>query len=181
MNHWCSVDAHFTHSLTINVSSIIVVQTYIEIIDSQWFFSTYYFLHPNDLSPLAIWFTTSCVTWGINDVPTSRSSAFGRQWAACRPGHWFLINSAWLSHHSWSSSFSSISMTYHKQFSKSRPCWPGLSSELCIWMHGWMQHDGCHAYRFVLRFDRCFYDSYDITYLKVVGKFRHYFSFYFRT
>jgi len=146
---------------------------YIEIIDSQPFFCRYYFLHPDPLSPLTIWFTTCCVIWAINDVVTSRSSASGRQLAACRPGHWFLINISWLFHHSWSSSFSSISMSYHKRFSKSRPCGPRLSGEFCISMPGWMQQDGCHAYRFVLPFDRSFYDSYDIIDLKVVGKFSH--------
>jgi len=173
MNHWRSIDAHITHSLTVIVSSIIVVQMYICIIDNQYILSAYYYLHPNALSPLTIWFTTTCVIWAISDIAILRSSAFRWQFAVCRSSHYLSINIAWVSHHSRSSSFSSISVTYHKQNSTSWPCGPGLSGELCSWMCGGMQQDSCHAYRFILRFDRSFYDLYDTTYLKVVGKFRH--------
>jgi len=173
MNHWRSVDSHITHSLTLIVSSIIVVQMYICIIDNQYILSPYYYLHPDALSPLTIWFTTTWVIWAINDIAILRSSSFARQFAACRSSHYFVINIAWVSHHSWSSSISSISMTYHTQFSESRPCGPGLSGELYSWMHEGMQHDGCHAYRFVFPFDRSFHDWYDITYSKVVHKFCH--------
>jgi len=173
INHWRSIDAHIPHSLTVVVSSIIVVQMYICIVDNQYMLSACYYLHPDAVSSLAIWFTTTRVIWAINKVAISWSSAFGWQFAACRSNHSLLINIAWVSHHSWSSSFSLISMTYHKQFSKSWPCGPELSGELCSWMHGRMQHDGCHAYKFILHFDRSFNDLYDITYLKVVGKFHH--------
>jgi len=54
-------------------------------------------------------------------------------------------------------------MTYHKQFSKSRPCAPGLCRELCSGLHNRMQHDGRHSSGFVLRIDRLTYDTYDIT------------------
>jgi hypothetical protein len=72
-----------------------------------------------------------------------------------------------------SSSFSSISMTYHKQFQISQPCAPDLCGKLCSWIHGWIQHDGCHSYRFVIRTDRSFYDTYDITHLNFVSIFRY--------
>jgi len=171
MNHWRSVDAHITHSLTVIVSSILVVQVYNWIIDNRYILSAYYYLHPDALLPLTIWQTTTCVICALNNVAILHSSAVGWQFAACRSSHYLLINIAWVSHHSWSSSFSSISMTYHKQFPKPRPCGQALSGELCSWMHEGLQHDGCHACRFVLHFDRSFYDLYDITYLKVVGEF----------
>jgi len=145
MNHWRSVDAHITHSLTVIVSVIIVVQMDICIIDNQFILSAYYYLHPDALWPLTIWFPTTCMIWAIYDVAILHSSTFSRQFGACRSNHHFLINIAWVSHHSWVSSFSSICITYHEQFSKSRPCEPGLRGELCSWMHGGMQHDGCHA------------------------------------
>jgi len=173
MNHWCSVDGHITHSLTVIVSPIIVFQMYICIIDNQYILSAYYYLHPDALLPLTIWFTTTCMIRAIIDIAILRSSAFGLQCEACWSSHYFKLNIAWVAHHSWSSSCSSISMTYHREFSKSRQCGPGLSGKLCSWMQWGMQHDSCHAYRFILRLDRSFYDLYDITYLKVVGKFRH--------
>jgi len=173
LNHWRSVDTHITHSLTVIVCSIIVVPMYICIVDNQYILSGYYYLHPDALTPLTIWFTTTCVIWAMKDMAMLRSSTFGRQFVACWSSHYFLINIAWVSHHSWSSSFSSISMTYHKQSSQSRPCGPGLSRVWCSWMHAGMQHDGCHAYRFTLHFERSFYDLYVFTYLTVVGKFRH--------
>jgi len=181
MNHWRSVDAHITHSLTVILSSIIVVQMYICIIDNQYILSVYYYLHPDALSPLTIGFTSTCVIWAINDVALLCCSAFGQQFAVCKSNNPFSINIAWLSHLSWSSSFFSISMSYHKKFLKSWPCGPGLSRDLCNWMHGGMQHDGYHAYRFVICSHRSFYDSYYITYLKVVCKFLHRFRFCFRT
>jgi len=38
-------------------------------------------------------------------------------------------------------------------------------------MNRWMLHDGSHSYRFVLRIDRSFYESYAITDLYFVSKF----------
>jgi len=181
MNHWHSVEADISHNLSVIVSSIIVVQMDICIIDNQYILSADYFEHPDASLPLTIWFTTTCVIWAIDDVAILCSSTCGRQFVACRSSHYFLINIAWVSHHSWCSYFSSISMTYHKQLSKSWQWGPGLSGELCSWMHGGMQHDACHAYRIVLRSDCSFYESYDITYLKVVGKFRDWLRFCLRT
>jgi len=37
-------------------------------------------------------------------------------------------------------------------------------------MYGWMQHDGGHLYRFTLRIDRTFHDSYAITNWNFVSK-----------
>lgn len=173
MNHSHSTDAHITHSLTVILSSINEVQTYICIIDKQSILPVYCYLRPAGLSPRTISVTTTRVKWAMDDVAISRSPTFGRQFAACRSSHYFLITIASLSYNSWYSSFSLISITYQKQLSKSWPCGPGLSGELCNSLHGWMHHNGCHAYRFVWRCDRSFYNLYDITYIQDVGTFHH--------
>jgi len=151
------------------------------IINNQRISSMYDHLHPEPSCPLNFRTTTIHVIWMMDDVASAHSRAYGWQFQVCWFLHWFLINIAWLPHLSWSSSFSSISMTYHKQFSKSQPCAPGLSRELCIWTNGWMQHDGCHTERFVLCTDQSFYNLYDITHLKFISPFRHYLSLCFPT
>ena len=62
-------------------------------------------------------------------------------------------------------------MTYHKQFPKYWLYAPGRKAELHNWIGGWMLHDGGHSYRFALRIDRSFYDTYAITALYFVSKF----------
>jgi len=68
-------------------------------------------------------------------------------------------------------------MTYHKQFQISQPSAPGLYSELCSWIHGWIQHDGCPSDWFVMRTDRSFHDTYDITHPNFVSTFHHTYCF----
>ena len=82
-----------------------------------------------------------------------------------------LVFIAWHSHHTLSSSCSSISMTSYKQFSISWPCVGGLSRELSSWLHGLMQSDGCHLLLYWMWFDCSFYELYDITDVKFVSKF----------
>jgi hypothetical protein len=38
-----------------------------------------------------------------------------------------------------------------------------LSGKLCSWLHGFMQPDGCHLFRFRVCFYSLFIESYDIT------------------
>jgi len=52
-------------------------------------------------------------------------------------------------------------------------CAPGLCGELCSWIHGWIQDDGCRSDRFGVRTDHSFFDTYDITHLNFVSIFRH--------
>jgi len=89
---------------------------HILIIDLQYCVCMYYHLHPGGLLPLNFWSTTIYTIWVRNGVAQSHSRDFGRQLMACRSFHYFLVNIARLPHHSSSSFFSSISMTYHKQF-----------------------------------------------------------------
>jgi len=133
----------------------------------------YYRLHPGVLLPLNFWSTGIYAIWVRNDVALSHSCAFGRQLTACELFNYFLVNIARLPHNFLSSSFSSISMTYHKQFQRSQPCAPGLCRKLCSWIHGWIWHDGCRLDWFVMRPDRSSYDTYDITHLNFVITFRH--------
>jgi hypothetical protein len=70
-------------------------------------------------------------------------------------------------------------MMYHKQFSISQPCAGGLSKEIFSWPHGLMQPVGCHLSEFRMCFDRSVYQSYDITDLNSVSKFRLNFRFCF--
>jgi len=120
----------------------------------------YYRMHPEALWPLNFWSTTIHMVWVMYDLALYHSHAFNRQFTACRLSHQFVINTAQLAHLSSSSSFSSISMTYHRHFSQSQSCAPGLSGELCCWMRGLMQHDGHHSDRFVLSCDCSCYDLY---------------------
>jgi len=146
---------------------------HIHIFDIQYCVCMYYCLHPGVLLPLTFWSTAIYAIWVWNDVALLHSRAVGRQWTSCRSFHSFWVNIARLPHPSLSSSFSSISMTYHKQFQISQSCAPGLCGGLCSWIHGWMQHDGCHSDRFVWRTDRSFHDMYAITHLNYVSSFRH--------
>jgi len=157
MTYWQSVGAQQLY-----------VKMHIVVIGSQWIISMYKHLHPNASKPLNCWSTTRHIIWVINGIGPSRSSAFGRQLSAYSFVHQFLIHLAQLLHLSSSSSFSAISMTYHKQFSMSRLCAPGLSSKSCSWIHDRMQHHCHHSFSFVLCIDCCFYDSYDITDLNFV-------------
>jgi len=137
-NCWRSVDAHLNGILTTIWCSTIVPKMDTVIIDSQCIVSMYYHVNPYRSMPLSFRATTIQVFWTKNDVGTPRFSAFRQQFTAYWSIQQFLRYIAWLPYLSWSSSFSSISMTYQKQFSKSGPCAPGLSRELCSWMHGWM-------------------------------------------
>jgi len=143
------------------------------IINIQHCVSEYYHLHLGCLLPLNLWSTSIHVIWAGNAVALPHPSAFGRQFTACRSCDLFLVNVPRLRHVSSASSFSSYSMTYHKHFQSSQPCAPGLGEELCSWMHGWIQHTGRHADRFVFGTHRSFYNWYDITHLHFVCIFRH--------
>jgi len=168
------VDAQLTLNLMIYWQSVGAQQLYVKmhivVIGSQWIISMYKHLHPNASKPLNFWSSTWHIIWVINDVGPSHSSAFGWQLTAYTSVHSFLIYLALLPHLLSCSSFSAISITYHKQFSTSRLCAPGLCSELCSWIHDRMQQNGRHSFNFVLRFDRCIYD--DITDLYFVSEFR---------
>jgi len=128
-------------------------------------------LYPKALWHLNVWSTDAHDLQAMNNIPLSHSSAFSWQFAACRFIHSFFINIAPLPHFVLCSSFSLISMTYHKQFSKCSLCAPGLNAEWRSWMYGWMQHDGGHSYRFTLRIDRSFSDWYAISDSNFVSKF----------
>jgi len=141
----------------------------------------YYRLHPVVLLPLNFWSTAIYVIWERNDVALSHSCAFSRQLTACRSFRYFLANIARLPHHCLSSFFSSISMTYHKQFQISQPCARSLCGELCSWLYGWIRNDGCRSDRFVMHTDRSSDDPYDITHWNFVSTFRHEYCFCFVT
>ena len=129
-------------------------------------------LHPKALGRLNVWSTDAHDLWVMDNVALSPSSAFSWQFTACRFIHSFFINIVQLPHFALCSSFSSIFMTYHKQFSKYSLCAPGLNAEWCSWIYGWMRHDGGHSYRFALRVDRSSSDWYAIADSNFVSKFR---------
>jgi len=139
--------------------------------------SMYKHLHTNPSKLLNFWSTTRNIIWVINAVGPSHASAFGWQLTVHKSVHLFLIYFARLSHLSPSSLFSAISMTYHRQLSTSRRCSPGLCSEVYSWIHNRMQHDGRHSFSFVLRFDCCIYETYDIPDSYFVSEFRLQFCF----
>jgi len=141
------------------------------IIDIQYNISMPNHLHPKSLRPFSFCATTMHVIWVMNTGGPSRFSAFGWQFTAYRCIHYWLTNMARLPDLSVTSSSCSISMTYHRQFSKSSPCATALSGELCSWMKGLMRHGGSHSSGFTLRIDHSFFDSYDITDLHFVSKF----------
>jgi len=141
------------------------------IIDSQYTISIYNHLHLKASRPLSIWSTTTHIIWVMNDVCPSYFGASDRQ----LPVYTFitlpLTYMACLPDLFESSSFSSISMTYHTQFSKSPPFEAGQSRELCSWTHGFMQHDRCHWSRFAFRIACSCHDLYGINDLNFVSKF----------
>jgi hypothetical protein len=116
---------------------------HILIIDIHYCVCMYYRLYPGVLLPLNFWSTAIYATWVRNDVALSHSCSFALQLTACRSYPQFLVNIARLSHHSLSSTFSSTSMMNHKRFQITQRCAPCLCGELCSWIHGWIQHDGC--------------------------------------
>ena len=87
------------------------------IIDIRYCVSNYVRLDPEAFWPLDFWSISLHVMWLRDDVALSHSCTFSRQLMACRSFHQLLINIARLPHLSSSSSFSSISVMYHKQLS----------------------------------------------------------------
>jgi len=128
-------------------------------------------LYPQALWRHNVWSTDAHDLWAMDNVALSHSSAFSWQFTTCRSIHSFFINIAQLPHFALCSSFSSIFMTYHKQFSKCSLCAPGLNAEWRSWMYGWMHHNGGHSYRFALHIDRSFYHWYAITDSNFVSQF----------
>jgi hypothetical protein len=151
------------------------------IIDTQWIVSIYDHLHPEPSWCRNFRTTTMSDIWVMDEAARAHSWAFDWQFMECRYQSSCGTFIARLLRLSWSSSFSSISMTYHKQFSKSQSCAPGGSGELCSWTQGWIQHDGHHTDRFISLTDRFFYNAYDIMYLNFISQFRHQFSLCFTT
>jgi hypothetical protein len=180
LNCWHSVDAYHSDLLTVIGCLINVPNIPIVIIASQHNVSIYIHLHSKASRPLSFWSTTIHVIWMINDVILPCFSAFGQLFTTWKCSYWFEIYIVWLSHHSLSSTFSSISKMYHMQFSKSWPCASGLSGELRSWMHGLMQHNGSHSSRFRLGIDCSFDASYDITDLNRLVYFVSYLGFAFK-
>jgi len=86
-------------------------------IDNEWIVSMYDHLHPESSWPLNFRTTTIHVISVMDDEASEHSHTFGRQFKLCWFSRYLLINIARIPHLSWSGSFSSISMTYHKQFS----------------------------------------------------------------
>jgi len=167
------VDAHINHIETAFVHSIIVSN---KSNTQLWHpLLRLYLLSFASRSFVTIQFLINCylrylsekMTWPYH-IP-ALSPAIDGMWIISL----VLVNIARLPHHSLSSSFSSISMTYHKQFQISQPCAPGLCGKLCSWIHGWIWHDSCGIDWFVMRTDRSSYDTYDITHLNFVSTFRH--------
>jgi len=126
------------------------------IIDIQYCVCGYYHLHPGSLLPLNFWSTSIHIFWVRDDVAPSQLCAFRWQFTAWRSFHMFSVNIARLPHIASCSSFSSISLTYHKRFQISQPCAPGLCGELCSRPRGWIQLDRRHSVRFILGTDPCF-------------------------
>lgn len=106
------------------------------------------------------------MTW-----PLSYSGAFCGQFTSIWSSHWLLVNMGCPAHGSSCSSFSSISVTYYKQFQISQPGSQGLCGRFCWWTHGWMQQDAGHSDGFVLNTDSSGYDFYDITHFNFVRIF----------
>ena len=169
---WRSVDSQLKDILTVIGCSTIVRIMKTVIIDCQYIVSMYNHLHSKASRHISFWSTTIHVICAMNDIGPSQFSTSGREYTAYRFMHSFLTSMAQLSPISISSSLSSISMTYLKQFSKSRTCAASLSKKFCGSIHGLMQCDGCDSSGFGLRNDRIFYDSYDITNLNYVSTFR---------
>jgi len=142
-NLWCSIDTHVKDTITVIGYATTVHKMHMVIIDRQYIVSMYNHLVPNTLRPLSFLVTTSHIICVLNDIGPSRLSTFGRQFTPNRSLLWCLKYIAWLSSRSVSSSFSSMSMTYHEQFSKSPPCTASLSrlfTQSDAWINeaGWL-------------------------------------------
>ena len=129
-NCWWSADTHHYDILTVIQCSTIIHKMHIAIDNTQYIVSMYTRLHRKASRSLSFWATTLHLFWVMNGVGPSCFSTFGWQLTACSSTQLFLIYIARHVHFTISSSFSSISMTYHKQISKSQPCVAGLSWEL---------------------------------------------------
>ena len=149
--------------------------------DNQYIVSMHNHLYPKDSWPVRFWSTTILVIGAMDEIALSHSHSFRQQFTACRSIYWFLITIPDLPYHSSSSCFFSISTTYYKPFLPSQLCAPGLSRELCSWMHGLQQHDGCQSYRFVLHTIRSVHDSDNITDWNFISQFRLEINFCFST
>jgi len=116
------VDAPETLSIHMSYNSLygqwFCTNNHIVIIDSQFIIFLNTELHPKALWRLNVWSTDAHDLWAMDNIALSHSSAFSWQFTACRSIHSFLINIAKLPHFALCSSFSSIFLTYHKQFSK---------------------------------------------------------------
>ena len=167
---WRSIDAHLNHISTVIVCSIIGFKIHTIITDIQYIISMCNHMHPKASWPLDFWSTTILVLWDMDEVAPSHSSALCQQLTACRFVDYFFINIAQLPLLAWSSSITSICMTYHKQLSTAGPCAPCLSGEVCSGAQGWMQHDRGQSYWFAFHTDCSIHDWYDITDLNFVRK-----------
>jgi len=128
-------------------------------------------LYPKALWRRNVWSTDAHDLWAMDHVVVSHTSAFICRFTACRSIHSFFIIIAKLPHFALCSFFSSIFMTYHKQFSKCSLIAPGLNSEWRSWIYEWIQHDGEHSFRLALRIDHSFPDWYAIPDSNDVRKF----------
>jgi len=146
---------------------------HIQIIHIKYCICKYYCFHSGASLPLNVWSTAIHVIWVRDDAGLSFSCAFSRQFTACWSFRLFLVNIARFPYLSLSTSFSSIPMTYHKQFQISEPCAWDLCGELCSWIQGWMQHEGHHSDNFILNTDCSVYDSYDITHWNFLCLYCH--------
>jgi len=160
-NHWSSIDAHLRDILTVIRRSLNLHKIHTVIIYTQYTMWMYNHLRPQALRHLTFWATTIHVICRINVVAPSQFSAFRPQFRVYGSTSQFWTYRARNTELSSSSLFSSISMTYHKQFSKPRPCAAVLIGVVCRWLHGLMQHDGCHSSGFTLNTDCTSHDSYD--------------------
>ena len=137
-NHWHSVDPHINHIETASVHSVIVWnQSYTQYGPPLL---CLYVLSFASRSFVTSQFLINCYLRYLGEK--SRGPIAFPRFRLAIDGMWFvslvLENIARLSHDSLSSSFTSLSMTYHMQFQISQPCAPGLCGELCSWLHGWM-------------------------------------------
>jgi len=182
-NCWPSVDAHLWAHLR-DIPTVIGCSTIVHKIHTVFFGSLYtlsmnYHLNPKSSILHSFWATTIHVICTMNDVCPWHCNAFGWHFTAWKSMTLFSIYIARRPDSSGVSSFSSISMTYCKQFSIVWTCAGGLSRELCSWLHGLMQTDSCLSSGFWMCFDRSFHKLYDITDLNFVDKFCLKFRFCF--